>query len=240
MTTGRINQVAILGHTSGTGAACSDSTLSARLQGRAPPTGLPDPKRTRGTRGPWRVHVGHGQRPDDSRMQNGRAPAGGPLCGTARPPPRRGVAGRAPPHRVPLRENQPANTRLNGTMQAAERKHAVDMRHLGPKNVGEVEIRGAPTAGSVPRTRLRLPRTGRRDRDASDAVLIVLHATSRGRAGARHGGYRKHGSPVSRRAPPRRGPRAAPPGTKPVGSAVARFRLGTHGFETLRIYTSRT
>lgn len=98
----------------------------------------------------------------------------------------------------------------------------------GQKNGGgRVEVRGSPKAGSVPRTRLRLPRTGRRDRDASDAVLVVLHATSRGRAGARHGGHRKRGSPVSRRAPPRRGPRAAPPGTKPVGSAVARFRLGT-------------
>lgn len=107
---------------------------------------------------------------------------------------------------------KPANTRLNGTMQAATRKHAVDMGHLGPKNVGGVKIRGAPKAGSVPRARLRHPRTGERDRDASDAVLIVLHATSRGRAGARHEGHRKRGSPVSRRAPPPRGPRAAPPG----------------------------
>lgn len=76
---------------------------------------------------------------------------------------------------------KPANTRPNRTMQAAARKHAVDMGHLGPKNVGGVEIRGAPEAGSVPRTRLRLPRTGRRDRDARGAVLIFLHATSRGR-----------------------------------------------------------
>lgn len=148
----------------------------------------------------------------------------GPLCGTACPPPQ-GVAGHAPPYRVPFK---PADTRLNGTLQAAARKHAVDMDTSGPKNGGgRVEVRGAPKADSVPRTRLRLPRTGRRDRDASGAVLIVLHATSRGRVGARHGGYRERGSPVSRRAPPRQGPRAAPPRTEPDGSAVARFRLGT-------------
>lgn len=35
MTTGRINQVAILGHTSGPKVACSDSALSARLRGEA-------------------------------------------------------------------------------------------------------------------------------------------------------------------------------------------------------------
>lgn len=217
MTTGRINQVAILGHTSGPGAACSDSTLSAQLRGRAPPAGLPDPKRTRGRGGPWRDHVGHGQRPDHSRVQNGRAPDGGPLYGTACTPPQRGVAGHAPPYRVPLQRNPPT---LGGTARCKLPHGSTPLTWdtSGQKNVGGgVEIRGAPKAGSVPRTRLRLPRTGRRDRDAFNAVLIVLHATSRGRAGARYEGHRERGSTVSRRAPPRRGPRAAPPGTSPSG-----------------------
>lgn len=136
MTTGRINQVAILGHTSGSMAACSDSTLSARLRGGAPPTGLPDPIHERGGRGtgPRRGHVGHGQRLDDSRMQNGRASAGGPLCGTARSPPRGGSWARAAAQ-SPITW-KPANTRLNGTVQAAARKHAVDMDTSGPKTQG--------------------------------------------------------------------------------------------------------
>lgn len=46
---------------------------------------------------------------------------------------------------------KPANTRANGTMQAAARKHAVDMGHLGPKNVGGsrsgAHRRSAPSRG---------------------------------------------------------------------------------------------
>lgn len=135
MTTGRINQVAILGHTSGPGAACSDSTLSARLRGRAPPTGLPDPKRARGARGAM-------EGPRRSRA------TARPLTDAERPSTGWGAIVR---HRAPAATKEgslaraaaqspitwkPANTRLNGTMQAATRKHAVDMGHLGPKNVG--------------------------------------------------------------------------------------------------------
>lgn len=107
MTTGRINQVAILGHTSGPGATCSDSTLSARLRGRAPPTGLPDPRRTRGARGTM-------EGPRRSRA------TARPLTGAERPSTgwgaivrhrvpaaTKGVAGHAPPHRVPLQRNPP-------------------------------------------------------------------------------------------------------------------------------------
>ena len=161
MTTGRINQVAILGHTGGPRAACSDSTLSARLRGRAPPTGLPDLKSTKGARGAM-------EGPRRSRA------TARPLTGAGQPSTGWGAIVR---HRVPAATKgggraraaaqspitrKPANTRPNGTMQAAARKHAVDMGHLGPKKRrGMVEIRGTPPkAGSVPRTRLRLPRTG--------------------------------------------------------------------------------
>lgn len=118
---------------------------------------------------------------------------------------------------------KPANARKNGTWQATARKHAVDMdTPRSPK-----KTRGGCPGGTKGRLLSRgrgsvSPRGGRRGRDASDAVLIVLHATFRGRAGARYGGHRRSGSTVSHRAPPRQGPRIAPPGTKPAGSTVAR------------------
>ena len=151
MTTGRINQVAILGHTSGPGAACSDSTLSARLRGRAPPAELPDLKRTRGPRDHGGATSVTGNGPTTRACKTAEHRLGG-HCAAPRARRHEGVAGRAPPHRVP----KPADTRLNGTVQAAARKHAVDMDTSG-QTKGVIEVRGAPKAGSVPRTRLRLP-----------------------------------------------------------------------------------
>jgi len=244
MTTGRINQVAILGHTSGPEAACSDSTLSARLRGRAPPAGgSQDPKRTRGDRGG--ANVGHGQRPDGSRVQNGRAPAGGHIV-RHRVPAARRVAWHAPPqaevHYPCSTQWKPANARQNGTMQTAARKHAVDIGTSG-RTEGRKGDRGPRgTAGRLrPADAAPPPANGpagpRRFRRRPHRLACNIPGSGRGENG---GTPRKRGSPVSRRAPPRRGPRAAPPGTKPVGSAAARFRLGAHGFETLRIDTSRT
>ena len=129
-------------------------------------------------------------------------------------------------------------------MQTAARKHAVDMvtsrRTEAPKGgrgprstVGRLRHADAappPTNGSA------APRRFRR-RPHRLACNIPGSGRGEARGAPRH---KEHGSLDSHRAPPHRGPRAAPPGTKPVGSAVARFRLGTHGFETLRIDTSRT
>lgn len=163
MTTGRINQVAILGHTGGPTAACSDSTLSARLRGRAPPAGLPDLKRTKGARGAM-------EGPRRSRA------TARPLTGAEQPStgwgaivrhrvpaaPQRGVAAHAPPHRVPLQRNPPTLGRT-ARCKLPHGSTPLTWDTSGQKNVGDrVEIRGAPQAGSVPRTRLRLPQTGRR------------------------------------------------------------------------------
>lgn len=113
---------------------------------------------------------------------------------------------------------KPANTRPNGTMQAAARKHAVDMGHLGPKKRrGQGQDPGHTGGRLLPANAAPPPVNGATGRDASGAVLIVLHATSRGRAGARHGGHHECGSTVSHRAPPRQEPRTAPPGTSPSG-----------------------
>ena len=181
MTTGRINQVAILGHTGGPRAACSDSTLSARLRGRAPPTGLPDLKSTKGARGAMEGHVGHGQRPDRSRVQDSRAPDGGPLCGTACPPPRRGVAGHAPPHRVPLQGNPPTLGRT-ARCKLPHGSTPLTWDTSGQKNVGAWSRSGAHRRRPAPsRGRGSASRERATGRDASGAVLIVLHATSRGR-----------------------------------------------------------
>lgn len=240
MTTGRINQVAILGHTGGPRAACSDSTLSARLRGRVPPAGLPDLKRTKGARGAM-------EGPRRSRA------TARPLTGAGQPSTEWGAIVR---HRVPAATKgggrartaaqspitkKPANTRPNGTMQAAARKHAVDMGHLGPKKRrGRVKIRGTPPkASSVPRTRLRLPRTGdgpRRFRRRPHRLACNVPRSGRDEA------RRKPRTRLHRLAPSTAPSRAThrTAGDEPVGSAVARFRLGTHGFETLRIDTSRT
>lgn len=122
----------------------------------------------------------------------------------------------APPHRVPLQSNPPTLGRT-ARCKLPHGSTSLTCDTSGQKTKGAIQIRGAPMADSGPRTWARLPRTGRRGHDASDAVLMVLRATSRGRAGARHGGRRERGSTVSRRAPPRQEPRAAPPGTSPSG-----------------------
>lgn len=129
-------------------------------------------------------------------------------------------------------------------MQTAARKHAVDMDTSGRKRRhlrGGVRGPGGTTGRLLPTDAAPPPANGptgpRRFRRRPHRLACNIPGSGRGENG---GTPRKRGSSVSRRAPPRRGPRAAPPGTKPVGSAVARFRLGAHGFETLRIDTSRT
>ena len=92
----------------------------------------------------------------------------------------------------------------------------------------------------LPRTRLRLPHADRRGRDATNAVHVVLHEASRGRAGARDGGSRRSNSTGSHRAPPRQGDASLRSGARPVGSTIVRFQSRHMGFNTFRIGTSRT
>lgn len=239
MTTGRINQVAILGHTSGPRAACSDSTLSARLRGRAPPTGLPDPKRTRGARG---AMEGPRRSRATARPLTG---AGRPSTGWGAivrhrvPAAAKGVAGHAPPHRVPLQRNPPT---LGRTAQCKLPHGSTPLTWdtSGQKTQGAgsrsgAHRRPAPSRGrgSASRERADGPRRFRR---RPHRLACNVPGSSRGEA-RRAPRTRLHRLAPST-APSRATRRTA--GDEPVGSAVARFRLGTHGFETLRIDTSRT
>ena len=140
MTTGRINQVAILGHTSGPEAACSDSTLSARLRGAHDSRD--------GSRGPENGGGGKGPRGATSIACNGTtahacsttgAPAGGghraaPRACRRQGHPRR-VAGHAPPHDVPSCRGPPTLDRT-ALMQAAAPKRAVDAGASGRQTEG--------------------------------------------------------------------------------------------------------
>lgn len=156
MTTGRINQVAILGHTGGPRAACSDSTLSARLRGRAPPAGLPDLKQTEGARGamegPRRSRATARPLTDAGQPSTGW----GAIVRHRVPAATKGVAGHAPPHRVPLQKNPPTLGRT-ARCKLPHGSTPLTWDTSGRKNVGgRVEVRGTtPEAGSVPRTRDR-------------------------------------------------------------------------------------
>lgn len=240
MTTGRINQVAILGHTGSPRAACSDSTLSARLRGRAPPAGLPDLKRTKGARG---AMEGPRRSRATARPLTG---AGQPSTGWGAivrhrvPAAAKGVAGHAPPHRVPLQRNPPT---LGQTARCKLPHGSTPLTWdtSGQKNVGgRVEIRGTPEAGSIPRTRLRLPcqRADGPRRFRRRPHRLACNVPRSGRREARRTPRTRLHRLVPSTAPSRATHRTA--GDEPVGSVVARFRLGTHGFETLRIDTSRT
>ena len=206
------------------GAAAGGARLARRLPGT---------RKRRGGQGAKGGHVDRMQRHDCSRMQHDRSTGwGGAIVrhrvlaaargtregwlGTRRRTTSRPVEARRhstaqhsckPPHRSAPSTRAPRADKPRGLRGGT-----------GPR--GTTQSRHRP-AGTAPP-----PTNGRRHRDASDAVLIVSHATSRGRAEARHGGAPQQAAPpVSRRAPPRRGPRTAPPGTKPAGSAAARFRL---------------
>lgn len=111
----------------------------------------------------------------------------------------------------------------------------------GQKNVGgRVEIRGTPEAGSIPRARLRLPcqRADGPRRFRRRPHRLACNVPRSGRREARRTPRTRLHRLTPSTAPSRATHRTA--GDEPVGSAVARFRLGTHGFETLRIDTSRT
>lgn len=129
----------------------------------------------------------------------------------------KGVAGHAPPHRVPLQRNPPTLGRTarcklpHGSTPLTWDTSGQKKRRGQGRDPGHTGGRLRPANAAPP------PVNGATDRDTSGAVLIVLHATSRGRAGARHRGHHERGSTVSHRAPPRQEPHAAPPGTSPSG-----------------------
>ena len=167
------------------------------------------PHRSRATARP----LAHAERPNTGwgGIVRHRAPA------ASRHPKRQAkrVAWRAPPHGVPLQSNPPTPGKT-ARGKADARKHAVDMDTSCPAE--------APRGGRGPRgnavrlrptqSRLHHPLRGRQGRDASGAVPVVLHATSRVRAEARNEGRREtrlassraEHRPVKGHAPHRRGP----------------------------------
>jgi hypothetical protein len=160
MTTGRINQVAILGHTSGPFpvTACSDSTLSARLRGGAPPASAPELEEKGAKRGPRRGPHRSRATARQRKCKTAEHRQGG-HCAAPRARRHRGRAKQAPPHRVPSRRNPPTPGRTaNGKPPCASTPWTWGDASSQKRRGGEGP--GAPGAGSFPRTRLRLPETG--------------------------------------------------------------------------------
>lgn len=201
MTTGRINQVAILAVTqTAPRAVCSDSARSARPRGKVPPS-----TRRKGTGKKGRDD--YGQRGDDTRVQDGRARAARRQRAGARAPKR--PAKKAYRARATARRQRGPPT-LGKTAQCETPHGSSTLTHPPHERVDWVGAWG----------RLLLPvmmsvtppgRHGTEGHDASNAVHIVLHVTFRDRAGARHGATadaappsRTGHGPIEGSAPPRR------------------------------------